>query len=781
MPLLNIKDMKVVSPSPDNFILDLEISSSIDPTVHNYKYIASGEHIYQNNDGIVDNELLDEHVAHSITIKNSKNIYFSKNDGIYISNCGHNTKLKFDWQPYYLQGKVIYSIIKFENTLYILSFEKAVNSRYYVGLYKFENNNLIYLSDSKDKTPIVLSSPFLTFSIVNPSLIYIAYASENRNNQNAIVYPGIYKVTDNGTTWSLLAHTPGKNLILKPTVIGIKNTDTVFTIDENRFLWKSDDQGDNWTKIGDTTTVPNGMLSTLDGNIMYVVSDTDLYKSSDGGNSWSRIQSFELDGNLKSYIYMIDNDKIFIKQNNNIFFSLDGGITWKKLKLQTNNDYIGESFIAEILPMPIYSLFDMNDMAITTSYDGKNQIDNILTLPNANDNPNDRKNNSIEMHSINCNAIYGYIPTKQNASFGFPVYDKLNKKFIMSTHNYNATAKSNETLGKTDTLTLYHYRKNATNISGILGLGHQADIDQSEIGFDKMFVFDPTNDNTGGFEDTCVDWRKYQTNDSDYSINKNLQNSPTNCFDDGMLLARAILFPKQTLNNEYSTERNKNYFNENNITKKLPFHYTRKYNWDKSHFYSNGTHIVLNHSDISSINFSKSIPYIGSSQRTGGTMVTSTYSRRFPESSAIEHKNPEPPTQNSYNIKNEDGSTTTPSVDYNTYGTVTFIPSNIVSDQGLYNQYSPELINRENETQSDTTLMTSKHKTNIFDIDIKSLWDDIVSDFTKEQNEHQETDISVYTEIKSNLKSIIKSNLFKLVEEIKPAHTKLYKIEMGKN
>ena len=77
--------------------------------------------------------------------------------------------------------------------------------------------------------------------------------------------------------------------------------------------------------------------------------------------------------------------------------------------------------------------------------------------------------------------------------------------------------------------------------------------------------------------------------------------------------------------------------------------------------------------------------------------------------------------------------------------------------------------------------MTSKHKTNIFDIEFKSMWDYITTAFNNYNPHTTEAEISALTEIKSNLKSSIKSNLFKLVEEIKPAHTKLYKIEMGNN
>lgn len=487
-------------------------------------------------------------------------------------------------------------------------------------------------------------------------------------------------------------------------------------------------------------------------------------------------ENFILDLEISSDIDKSGHHYKYIASGEHIFQNSDGTIDDELL-----NEHVAHSSIFKIGEdsfITAFNLFDMNDMAITTSYDGEDQIDNILTMPNSNDKPKDRKSKPIEIHTINSNSAYGYMPTEKNKSFGYPVYDKVLKKFIMSTHNSSASLPDSKTeLGTTDTLTLYHYRKNATNISGVLGLGHQADIDRSQIGFDKMFVFDPTDDNVNGFKtDDLISWRYgWQSNDPDSPYNRTRNN-----FDDGMLLARAILFPKQTLNNEYSTERE--YLEENTDEKKYPFHYARSYKWTDPYFYSNGTHIVLNHRDSNKFNFLSEIEDVtNTNDRVGGTMVTSTYSRRFTEAAPIYHETPEPPIPSSYVLKKEDGKTTIPKTDYNTYGTITFEDSKIENDEGLFNQYSPELINRENETQSDTTLMTSKHKTNIFDIEFKSLWDSIVNEFDKIQKTDSTTDISAYTEIKSNLKSTIKNNLFKLVEEIKPAHTKLYKVEMGNN
>lgn len=410
-----------------------------------------------------------------------------------------------------------------------------------------------------------------------------------------------------------------------------------------------------------------------------------------------------------------------------------------------------------------YSLFDINDMAITT--DDEDTIDNLLLMPNANIEPSDRADNPIPFHVINSNSVYGYDKTKRCKSFGFPEYDDNDRRFKMSTHNKNAKGfNDNDPLGKTDTMSLYRYRKAATTISSILGLGHQADVAGVENGFDKLFVFDPTNDNLAQFTTSNLhEWEYPQSNRSQGGL------GVSNNFDKGTLLIRSILFPKQTLTNEYSTERT-----YSDISGK-PFENVRKYRFDDSYFYSNGTHIILNHKDESRFKFSGTPPVIPNQKtyNVGGTMITSNYSRRFGDSVGKEHRSPIPPDSEDCLMVLDDNRSEKMADDYNTYGTFNVEQSDISSKTGMFNQFTPELLNRENETLSDTSLMTSQHKANIFDIEfVRDFWRDIKDSFKTAQDK----DNPAYKEIQTNLKNSIRRNLFKLVEEIKPVHTELYKV-----
>lgn len=443
------------------------------------------------------------------------------------------------------------------------------------------------------------------------------------------------------------------------------------------------------------------------------------------------------DTTVKHYKYIASGEHIY--QNN------DGRIDKKLLKNRVAHSSIfkidnGDDNATIITA---FSLFDMNDMVVTT--DENDPIDNLLLMPNSTMEPRLREVSAIPMHQINRNATYGMVSTPKKMSFGYPAYIESGNVFTMASA---IPAGASPTVG--DTLTLYRKNKKyPTNISNVLGLGTQAEVQSTHDGFDKMFVFDPTDNNSLQFSTNLKDLRDFHQSNkqrSKYGI--------PNDFDYSLLLSRTILFPKQTLNNEYSTERP---YVDSEISA-YPFEYARKYRWDE-HFYSNGTHIVLNHREDNRFNFRQN----DDEENVPGTMVTSKYSNRFTELETFENKIYPPGEIN--DLISSDNTQITVKPVYNKKKVLVYNDSDAKSATGVFNQYSPELINRENETLSDTALMTSKHKTNIFDIDFVDLWDSIGSKIDN-------------TEVRNNLRDSIKTNLFKLVEEIKPVHTKLYKVVM---
>lgn len=374
-----------------------------------------------------------------------------------------------------------------------------------------------------------------------------------------------------------------------------------------------------------------------------------------------------------------------------------------------------------------WDMFDINDVGVTTDSDDEDN-DNLLLLQNSNIDPKDKE--AIPLHQINSNSVYGFVSAINNKSIGVPKVN-IDKNFNLEKFD-------------SDPITRYHHRPMAVALSSVLGLGTQMNFADT---FDKLFVFDPTDNNRLKFSTVLTNWRRYQSNrdKSSYKV--------TNNFDFGKLLVRTVLFPKATLNNEYSTERQ--YTDVSS-----PYAYMRKYAWDDKHFYSNGSFIVLNSREDNC--FEKDSIDVSAKS---GTMVTSKYSRRFGDVVA-ELNEVSPPYPPEIELELSDNTVIQVETNYNKVDPeISSNHSDIFENGSSFKQYMPESINRENETASDTNLMTSKHKANIFDVDIKTFWYALNSSIN-----------AVPSDVRDNVKDMIKKNLYEMIENIKPAHTKLYKI-----
>lgn len=115
-----------------------------------------------------------------------------------------------------------------------------------------------------------------------------------------------------------------------------KNHNTVYTFDES--VYKSVDFGRNWQKLGDPSfvgAIENAAIANNDNNILLVSSGSNLFKSADGGLTFTDIKGTLPNYSISEICFSPINDNlIFVTysrlqaDNSKVYMSEDGGVTW---------------------------------------------------------------------------------------------------------------------------------------------------------------------------------------------------------------------------------------------------------------------------------------------------------------------------------------------------------------------------------------------------------------------------------------------------------------------
>jgi photosystem II stability/assembly factor-like uncharacterized protein len=215
------------------------------------------------------------------------------------------------------------------------------------GIYKTSDGGIswlqvLYVSDSTGGIDIVIHPE-------DPDTLYSAMWERvrrpNRRSYGGLTC-GIYRTYDGGQNWTELTNglpSPGPNVGRIGIDISQSDPNTLYAIYADKpgyfeGVYKSINCGDSWSQTNDGSLSDCyasygwwfGRISIdpVDPNVAFVIG-FDLYKTSNGGNSWSNISSPEVHVDHHGlYIHPMNHNFIVNGNDGGLYTSLNGGSTW---------------------------------------------------------------------------------------------------------------------------------------------------------------------------------------------------------------------------------------------------------------------------------------------------------------------------------------------------------------------------------------------------------------------------------------------------------------------
>ena len=152
---------------------------------------------------------------------------------------------------------------------------------------------------------------------------------------------GMFRSTDRGETWTPVIAGEDPSLSFGDVydiAINVQRPDEVYAAFSTVGLMKSGDRGRTWVRITpeySTTgaTITHVLLSSSsDGELLYGTSSGNIFKSIDGGSSWSPTrQGLEADGVLSLVADLDDPSTVYAGTGTGILRSSDFGTSWQPL------------------------------------------------------------------------------------------------------------------------------------------------------------------------------------------------------------------------------------------------------------------------------------------------------------------------------------------------------------------------------------------------------------------------------------------------------------------
>ncbi len=187
------------------------------------------------------------------------------------------------------------------------------------GVWKTTNQGTTFEAQFQDQG--LMSIGDVTVSQSNPDLVWVG-TGESNNRQSTSWGDGVYKSTDGGKTWTHMGLRASRHI--NRIVIDGRDTDVVFVAATGplfgpggeRGVFKTSDGGRRWQqvlKLDDDTGANDLAIDATDSKVLYASTyqrrrtaccmngggpGSGIWKSTDGGETWTRLKGGVLDGPL---------------------------------------------------------------------------------------------------------------------------------------------------------------------------------------------------------------------------------------------------------------------------------------------------------------------------------------------------------------------------------------------------------------------------------------------------------------------------------------------------
>ena len=230
-------------------------------------------------------------------------------------------------------------------------------------------NGLFYSYDGGESWQIAagLGKVNVTNVAVDPANKCVIYAT---------VANKVYKSVDCSRTWAVIYFDNDPTAAIASLVIDFSNNNNVFMGTSRGEIIKSSDQGASWQTLNNFGGQVNKIIiSPVNAKVMLVGSFAKgVFRSSDGGANWvslsDKLKSSNSDGSFRDLV-MVKAEKptVFLATNYDLIKSTDGGDTWSKIDLIIEKAKIKTNTIA-VNPFSASEIYYATDTTFYRSLDG---------------------------------------------------------------------------------------------------------------------------------------------------------------------------------------------------------------------------------------------------------------------------------------------------------------------------------------------------------------------------------------------------------------------------